>query len=547
MSYALPPTGLAASPQCVDLASCRRWIERLPLGQTALAQMQLLAELRLLNAYPLPAAVRLDMLEALQTPVRRVQGERLGQFAGRPLPLEAPEQAAADATHALWRELLLGYLRCLEALRQGDARLKPCAALVCQRALALLADGYCDLVRAGRGADRAFWACAHSLYATAEQFGVARAKASDALRDGGAHAPVEATPEAAYAELILLAAAGLHELPLPRQTWVCAWARRWAGKLEARSAPPELKSALPLCVDLDGDSPPGFLPHSGAGARWFATDALRLSLKRRSALLRRGDPADTPERLGLGAVAAPAALAVLDRLYPRWVKGGVQRRSERHPAGGVCRLVAGDEAIHYYVSGHQSFRPPGSTNSDELRRQREELALFGRIAPRIEEGYSEERGYRREEWTAVEEWGKVDRSDDGVCLVRPLAAPGRRLGGGQLVAAQPEPPARMRLGAVRWMQQRDALLVVGIELFPGTPEPVGVRRTGVQASPDPYRRGFLLVAAPSEPAVLILPLDLYKRDRILEVWTPMATRRFKLVELLERGADFERAHCIEPG
>jgi hypothetical protein len=31
----------------------------------------------------------------------------------------------------------------------------------------------------------------------------------------------------------------------------------------------------------------------------------------------------------------------------------------------------------------------------------------------------------------------------------------------------------------------------------------------------------------------------------METWTQIATRRFKLKTLIERGADFERASCVE--
>jgi len=556
MSFALPPTATDAPPQFLDLPACQAWIKRLLLLQPALVQAQLIEQLRLLNGYTLPALTRLNMLEALQIPLRFVQGECVQRFAGNPLPLAPAENAAADAAQALWRALLQGYLRCLDPLVAGDASLTPCAAMICQRPLAVLADAYCDLVRAGRVADAGMWRSAHAIYASAERLGVALIPLGDALRDaaprgtpGGAEqSRVMVTPAAAYAELVLLAAAGLHELAPREQRWVISWARRWAGKLTVQAVAPELHAALPLCVDLDGADPPGFLPRSGPGARWLITDALRKTLKQRITLLARGDPADTPERLGLGTdCPPPACSAALHRLYPRWVKGGVQRRYERHPLSGPCRLVAGVEAIHYYVSGHQSFRPPGSTTADELRRQREQLALYDTISSRFNDHHSLDHGYRLENWSAVEDWGLFDHAERGLCLTRPLAAAGGRLGSGQLVAAQPAVASEMRLGVARWTQQRDDVLVAGIELLPGRPQPVAVRRTGALAAPEAYQRAFLLSEAADGhvSAALILPPGYCKPERIMEVWTPMATRRFKLLALLERGADFESASAIE--
>ena len=552
----LPPASAGAAPHFVDAPSCRDWIRRLPLLNPRLAQAQLLEQLRALNGYTLAGSVRLGMLEALQVPIRFVQGENAILFAGKPLPLAPLEQSASDATHALWQEALLGYLRCLESLLGGDDALQPQAATICQRALAILADDFADLVRAGRQAESALWRFAHALYSSAEALGASRVPVADALREtqtaGSAadtlrgYRPV--TPTTTYVELMLLACASLHEFAPRQQRWAMGWARRWAAKVSVAAEPPALTAALPLCVDLDGDAPPSFMPRAGPGARWLDTGELRKSMKKRLALLARGDPGVVPASLGLGEdCVMPACGEVLRRIYPRWVKGGVQRRYGRHPMSGVCRFVAGVDAVHYYVAGHQSFRPPGSTTGDELRRQREELAMFGRVATRFDEQFSREHGFRLENWTLVEDWGLFDQSEGGVCLVRPLEREGGRLGIGQLVAVQPAARSEMLLGVVRWTQQRGDTLAAGIQLLSGRPQPVVVRRTGVMAEPDKYQPGFVLAESdrPEASASLILAPGGFKPERIVEAWTPIATRRFKLKVLLERGADFERARCVE--
>jgi cyclic-di-GMP-binding protein len=556
MRIDLPPTGTGETPHFADLQSCQDWIKGLPLLNPTLAQGQLLEQLRVLNGYTMAARVRLDMLEALQTPVRFVQGECANLFSGKPLPLAPVEQTAIVTTHALWQELLLGYLRCLEALLGGDMALKPRAALVCQRALAILTDDFADLVRAGRQADTPLWRFAHALYSSAETLGVAQTPVADPFREALAATAVTDTlrgprpvmPATTYVELVLIASASLHELAPRQQRWVMGWARRWATKVVIQAAPPTLTAALPLCVDLEGDAPPGFMPHTGTGARWLETGALRKSMKKRLVLLARGDPAVTPASLGLGEdCTQPSGGEVLARIYPRWVKGGVQRRYERHPMSGQCRFVAGVDAVHYYVSGHQPFRPPGSTSSDELRRQREELAMFGRVATRFEDEISRDQGFQLENWTLVEDWGLFDQSEDGLCLLRPVDREGGRLGIGQLVAVQPAKRSEMLLGVVRWTQQRGDNLVTGIQLMPGRPQPIAVRRTGVMATPDKYQPGFILpaIAALQMPDSLVMPPGGFRSERIMETWTQIATRRFKLKALLERGADFERASCVE--
>jgi hypothetical protein len=67
------------------------------------------------------------------------------------------------------------------------------------------------------------------------------------------------------------------------------------------------------------------------------------------------------------------------------------------------------------------------------------------------------------------------------------------------------------------------------------------------ATPDKYQPGFILPAIPAlqVPDSLVMPPGGFRSERIMETWTPIATRRFKLKDLIERGADFERAGCIE--
>jgi hypothetical protein len=544
MSLALTPATTAQPPLFTNLEQCRSWQQALPVMNPLQTQVQLLEQLQLLNGFTLAGDVRLAMLEALRESVFFAQGESAKKFSGKPLPLTLAEQAVQQAVHGLWEAVLTGYLRCLESFLAGDGSLKSHAATICQRALAALTDDYTDLMRAGCQPGNDFWRQAHALYTSAEALAVTRAAVPDSLR---AAAPM--TPAAAYVELMLLSAASLHELPHRQQTWVIRWARLWAGKVNILAVPPALESpALPLCVDLEGSSPAVFRPQEGNGARWLETTELRKSLKRRLTLLAKGDPADTPARLGLGDdCTQPACGEVLRSVYPRWVKGGVLRRHERHPLSGTCRFAAGIDVIHYYISGHQPFKPPGSVNTDELRRQREELGTFGRIATRFEDDYSSNHDYHLESWSVVEDWGLYDQSADGLRLVRPLSQGGGRLAVGQLVGMQPAGSSGFLLGVVRWTQIADDNLAAGIQLMAGKPLPVALRKTGVMAVQDQYQPGFLLMSpdAPKQPVCAILPPGSFKPDRIMEAWTEIVTYRVKLKALVERGADYERANCEE--
>lgn len=543
MSFALPPTDTAQAPLFTDLAQCHGWLKTLPVMNPLQSQGQLLVQLHLLNGYTLPGAVRLALLEALREPIHFAQSETAKKFAGRPLPLTLPEQAVQQAVHNLWAALHNGYLRCLAASLAGEDNLEQHAGTLCQRALAALTDDYIDLMRAGCQPDNTLWRQAHVLYSSAATLGVTQFAVPDGQRTAGTM-----TPAAAYVELMLLSAASLHELPPRQQAWVIRWARLWADKVDIIMAPVFNSPALPLCVDLDSSAPASFRPQEGPGARWLETTELRKSLKRRLTLLARGDPADTPARLGLGDdCPQPACGEVLRGIYPRWVKGGILRRHDRHPMSGACRFAAGIDAIHYYLSGHQAFKPPGSTSTEELRRQREELGTFGRIATRFEENFSRNHAFQLESWSVIEDWGLFDQSADGLRLVRPRDQSGGRLAIGQLVAMQPAVSSSFLLGVVRWAQVVDGQLATGIQLMVGKPLPVALRRTGVMATQDKYQPGFLLTlpAAPKQPVEVILPPGSFKPERIMEAWTEIVTYRIKLKALSERGTDYERASCEE--
>lgn len=540
MTLDLPSTGTEQPPLFVDAEQCRAWCAALPLTNPIQAQAQLLRQMHLLNRFTLDGATRLALLELLREPVYFVQGESAKKFAGRPLPLAPPEQAAFDTAHSLWQALAVGYLRCLDGMGGADGA---SAARVCQRVLAALVDDLADVTRAGHQPDAAHWRRAHAAFAAAEQQAAAGLAVEDALRGGQA-----ATTTETYVELMLLAAANLHELTPRQQGWAMRWAHRWAGKVSIHSAPPPESPALPLCVDLAGTEPARFKPHAGDGARWLDTAELRKSLKKRLRLLAEGGEESAPEKLGLGAdCSQPACGDALRRIYPRWVKGGVLRRHDRHPMHGACRFVVGVDAIHYYLSGSQPFKPPGSASSDELRRQREELATFGRVAARFEDEYSRNHGYQLENWEVVEDWGLIDQSSGGLRLERPLKQTGGRLAIGQLVAVRPAGANGLLLGAVRWAQVIDDNLSAGIHLFPGKPLPVAVRGTGAMAAREPYRPGFLLppVEALELSACAVLPPGGFKPNRIMEVWFEEKTRRIRLKAIVDRGADYERAACEE--
>jgi hypothetical protein len=191
-------------------------------------------------------------------------------------------------------------------------------------------------------------------------------------------------------------------------------------------------------------------------------------------------------------------------------------------------------AIHYHISG-QVFRQPG-TQSDLSKREREEIATFGRISTRHEDDYSESKGI------VLERWKLEDESAQGLKLLRPAADPGKRYAHGQLVGVRPADSKNFMLGQVRWLMIDDkGDLYAGVRALPGLPAAVALRPTGVNAMSEPYVPGLSLtgVAALNSPPSVVLPTGWYRPKRVIEVFVDSPVRVL-LTQVIDRGVDFER-------
>jgi hypothetical protein len=121
------------------------------------------------------------------------------------------------------------------------------------------------------------------------------------------------------------------------------------------------------------------------------------------------------------------------------------------------------------------------------------------------------------------------------------------VGTGQLIAVKLAGSSNFVTGSVRWaLHEPDAngnpTLAVGIQLFPGLVQSVGVRPIDPGLR-ETYRQGLMLpaVAALKEPAAVIVPIGTFRIGRPIELWLGEKTlQKFKLLGVLDRGSEFER-------
>ena len=522
----LPAIDPAAQPEFADGASAKAWLEHVPLANVSAAQHQLLIQVEEFNRYAAGAEDRFAALEALREAVSFVQIEQAKRFTNRALPMQQSEAALFEDTIELWEQMRLGYLRCLEA---DAAALRAKRALLAQRALAYSGLRMFHHYRAYRQVPARDWRNLHQAYARAERLGVADQMVKDYLnRD--VH---DTSPRIAYLRATLMGMCNPHELTPRQLTFVAYLLERWADKVEIARAPVDEGGPPPLSVDLAGESCAERGAAAGADPRYLDARRLAKSLRNRVALLRKGE---SPARLALGEdCVQPSCEQLLVFLYRQWCQARAPRGAERKGASARVQACTGLAAIHYYVSG-RVFRV--ATSFKELSsRQSDEIATFGRVSTRDEEDYSVAQGF------LLEHWQLEDESAQGLRMLRRAGSPGRRMAQGQLIGVRPADAKSFHLGQVRWLLATDAGdLVCGVKLLPGLPLAAAVRGTGVNAADEKYVQAVALAAVPAlkAPPTLVLAPGWFRPKRVIDaaIQRPM---RVRLLEVIERGTDFERA------
>lgn len=531
----LPELSAKSEPDFVDAASAKKWLEHVPLANVATAQQQIREQVAEFNRLPAAAANRLAVMETLREAVNFVQLEQGKRFTNRALPMLEAEAAAFRDTTALWGEMHLGYMRCLEAAVNGDAKVRAQAALICQRLLAYTGLKMFHYYRAYRQVPPAEWSALHSVYAAAEKLGVVEEGIKDFLnRD--VH---DTSPRIAYARALLMGICNANELGPRQLTFVAFLLERWAGKLEVKREPVLEPDLPPLVVDLTSDHAPERLdPAEAAKAaepRYLDTRQVAKSLRNRVGLLRKGE---SPAKLALGEdCVQPSCEQLLVFLYRQWCQAKPPRGVERRPVADKAEVTNELAAIHFYISG-RVFRQPTEVGEEKplTAKQQQELETLGRVSSRGEEEKSDAPGF------VLEQWRLDNESAQGLRLVRSSAAGGRRYGHGQLVAVRPSDARQFMLGHVRWlMAAENGELHAGIKVLPGLPSAVAVRATGLNVPSANYVPALALTAVPAlnSPPSLVLPSGWFKPKRMLEVFGNAVTRA-QLNDVIERGADFER-------
>jgi hypothetical protein len=523
----LPELSPQAAPEFMDAATAKAWLENVPLANVATAQHQLLAQMQEFNGYDTNAISRLATLEALREAVQFVEIEQARRFTNRALPMAETESTVFDDTLALWEQMHLGYLRCLEAAVAGQAGMRAQGGLVCQRVLFYTGLKMFHHHRAYWQVPPRVWRELHEGYARAEELGVAE----DAVKDYLNRDVNDTSPRIAYLRAALLGMANPNELSQRQLTFVAFLLERWAEKVELSKEPPE-EDVPSLVVDLESDVCPERDNPEAAEPRYLDVKRLAKSLRNRIGLLRKGE---SPAKLALGEdCVQPSCEQLLVFLHRQWCQVKQLRGAARKRVNDIAQASHDMAAIHYYVSG-RVFRQPGEAK-ELTSAQRDQIVAFGRVSTRDEDDYSVAHGF------LLEPWEIEDESTQGLKMIRRGANAVKRYSHGMLVGVKPANSKNFMLGQVRWLVQNDAgELYAGIRLLAGLPAATAVRPTGLHVLDAKYVPALSLtaVAAINAPPSLVLPSGWFKPRRVIEVYVDGHVK-VRLTEMIDRGSDYER-------
>ena len=525
----LPTISPDAKPEFTDASGCAKWLQTVPLINVGPAHVRLLGQLEELNTYKLAPAERLKILELMRDPVNFVQKEQAKKFGSRPAPLAPPEREILKNVHALWDALSAGYQHCVQAVAERAGNLS--IPLVGQRVLWCIGQKMITCYQAYQDVGEGEWKVLHSVYALVEERGKTREEVAHPVHKGR-----ETNCMETYAQVLLLDLSNPGKLT-PRQIeLISLWLERWTRKVSIGRMSGDTEDAAPLVVDLSRASGASHRPAEGDSARVLDIGELRSDLRKRVALLRKGE---TPGELGLGEDVTPGlADSMLVMLYRRWCEDKQSRAHPRHGASGEAQTCAGMPAIHFFVSGRAFTTRAGSRPMST--KEHEEIATLGRLATRRDDDPATTPNY------PLETWQIKDESASGLRLERVDPRASSRLVLGQLLGIRLADAKAFLLCTIKWLSvSTDFGLRIGVQILPGVPQGIAIKPAGANTAAEPFVQGFLLPAfAPLQaPETLVTPGGWFKPKREIEV----ADRpgRVRLVEVVDRGADFERV-SFEP-
>jgi len=511
---------------------CARWLESLPITNVQHAHKLLHEQTAALTAAPMVAIERLKILETLKPSVTFVQGEIAKRYLGKSLPLDAADAGAWTGVIALWRETGVNYQLCLDAYREGDLPVAPFAALVTMRRLRCIDFALFAHYHVYRQPPAAMWNEYHALFAFAEDHGISRIRVQDVF----AKQEADSSCAEAYVHGLLGNLANPYSLSVRQMDFVQRWLDKWSTLVGLSAQPLPQGEIPPLAVDFGGGSaatfPNRLVP--GPTVRYLDLEQLSKTLRQTINLLKQGN---TPAQLGLGEDARqPGCENLIMLLYVQWCRAGQLRSEERSATDDPATVCLGMEDAHKLVSS-STAQQSANTFSSRDKWEHDRLGYSLGTSQTILQSAV----YRSEKWQIL------NQSASGfMCMLRDPAGM-MRLSHNQLLAVERTSDKTHRLGMVQWLRVEESKeFQCGVRMFPGVPQAVMARPSNFTLSGrQEFEPALILpeIAVPAIPATIVLPAGWFQSGRAIE-FKDGVHKSAKLVNLLERGSDFDRGTFI---
>jgi len=485
-----------------------------------------------LNRFPMRGIDRLETLECLRETIVIIQDDYAKKLISKKLPFSTDEFTIFVAIINLWKGLVTGYQRCLQAYFAGDQQLADSLVLLSQRCLRYTGLQIFEHLRNGYEFDTQLWHQLHSLFVFAEEQDFLREAVQDELHSPG-H---PSTCQAVWVKTLLASHAHPAELTRGQLQMLDRWLTQWSDVIEvSRRFAISEQDAPPLSVDLwsaHGLQAVKLISSSGE-MRYLSMVPLSKLLRVKTILLQQGQ---IPQQLELGNVNSFDCTEFLKTLHHYLCEENTDRQSDRYITIQLADLCFSIEGIYAHISSTPFRQPKQEIGSDRM--EQKQIAAFGRVLTDSNRQNIVEQGFPLENWHIENEslfGAKVLRED----------IKGERIGVHQVVAIRPKDAATFILGKVSWVVVTlSGQLRMGIQYFPGLAQVVSVQKKGLNTTlSDKAVAALLLPAVPDlkTPASLVVPRNFFQPNHLAEI-TELDNKiqSIKLGFSVIKGIDFER-------
>lgn len=492
------------------------WVAQLPMGNIGEAARQVYMAIKQSNSLSIPPGDRLAMLEHLAEPLAIILAALRRHYADSHFPLPVRSQRTAEFSRELLRQVVMGYQAVLDGeeqrswlFRLGHHRMW---RLSVHRLLHYLGELLCSVRMVHRPYPAGVWLAVHKLYREVLQHGRSLERIALPWKGG-----VSESLEDAYKSLLLLTLLEPHLFTRVQLESVTALMPLWLKHVQL--LPPEQLGAETggYCIRLDHDTPYTVSSELCSGGATDSSQTLHLDLAQLEQLIltvlsREG------ESLSLPGASQRLSRETLETLSQCW-RVPRSERDERYRSDRPLQVALGLSAIFNLLRGQEAAQQAGITDQqmgDDLEPllpsdsgskrkplRKEQGAVWDVIfagtdvIPNAWAVDHEEREYR---FISAHE---LDYNARGHCLEfrREDVA---LLDVGELVAITDE-EGKLQLSSVRWLQDREDVILVGLMRLATELEPVLVVVEKTESSQQETALGCLLAIGDDGRPQLFMP------------------------------------------